>query len=102
MKLHTSCLTVPALAASLLLVGGVVRAEGEKTTKSKEIASFGTLKSATLEAANIDADGPSTIDGEDQELLARYVDAFERYDITSLVTLLHEDATFTMPPHPRS
>jgi len=33
-------------------------------------------------------------------LLARYVDAFERYDITSLVALLHEDATFSMPPHP--
>jgi RNA polymerase sigma-70 factor (ECF subfamily) len=31
-------------------------------------------------------------------LLARYVDAFERYDITSLVSLLHEDAVMTMPP----
>ncbi len=31
-------------------------------------------------------------------MLARYVDAFERYDITSLVALLHEDAKFTMPP----
>ena len=27
------------------------------------------------------------------------MDAFERYDITSLVALLHEDATFSMPPH---
>jgi RNA polymerase sigma-70 factor (ECF subfamily) len=35
-----------------------------------------------------------------QELLAHYVDAFERYDITSLVSLLHEDATFSMPPYP--
>src|SRR5581483_8643047 len=33
-----------------------------------------------------------------QELLARYVDAFERYDIESLVALLHEDAVMTMPP----
>jgi RNA polymerase sigma-70 factor (ECF subfamily) len=28
------------------------------------------------------------------------VDAFERYDIESLVALLHEDASFTMPPFP--
>ena len=30
----------------------------------------------------------------------RYVDAFERFDIESLVALLHEDATLSMPPHP--
>ena len=34
-----------------------------------------------------------------RELLARYVDAFERYDIESLTTLLHEDATLSMPPY---
>ena len=36
---------------------------------------------------------------EDQVLLDRYVDAFERYDIESLVSLLHEDAIQTMPPY---
>src|SRR6266542_4245331 len=41
-----------------------------------------------------------TLDAGQQELLARYVDAFERYDITAFVSLLHEDATFSMPPHP--
>jgi RNA polymerase sigma-70 factor, ECF subfamily len=40
------------------------------------------------------------MDAEHQELLARYVDAFERYDITALVALIHDDATFTMPPFP--
>jgi RNA polymerase sigma-70 factor (ECF subfamily) len=34
----------------------------------------------------------------DDELLAHYVDAFERYDIERLVTLLHEDAVQSMPP----
>ncbi len=38
-------------------------------------------------------------DEEQKELLERYVDAFERYDIDSLVSLLHEDATMQMPPH---
>ena len=31
-------------------------------------------------------------------LLARYVDAFERYDVDALTALLHEEATFSMPP----
>jgi RNA polymerase sigma-70 factor, ECF subfamily len=34
----------------------------------------------------------------DRELLDRYVDAFERFDIAALVALLHEDATLSMPP----
>ena len=38
-------------------------------------------------------------DEEQRALLARYVDAFERFDIDSLVSLLHEDATMSMPPY---
>jgi RNA polymerase sigma-70 factor, ECF subfamily len=38
------------------------------------------------------------LDDVDQELLARYVDAFERYDIDALVSLLHDDAVQSMPP----
>ncbi len=41
---------------------------------------------------------PAALDGPDAELLERYVDAFERYDIERLVTLLHEDAVQSMPP----
>jgi len=36
---------------------------------------------------------------EDAELLEKYVDAFERYDMTALVSLLHEDAIQNMPPY---
>jgi len=32
-------------------------------------------------------------------LLARYVDAFERYDVEALAALLREDATLSMPPY---
>jgi RNA polymerase sigma-70 factor (ECF subfamily) len=39
------------------------------------------------------------MDDEQQALLARYVDAFERYDMDSLTSLLHEDATWSMPPY---
>lgn len=40
-----------------------------------------------------------TLDADQQVLLARYVDAFERYDIEQFVSLLHEDALQTMPPY---
>ncbi len=34
-----------------------------------------------------------------EALLARYVDAFERYDVDALAALLREDATLSMPPY---
>jgi RNA polymerase sigma-70 factor (ECF subfamily) len=37
-------------------------------------------------------------DDAQQDLLDRYVAAFERYDMDGLVSLLHEDATLSMPP----
>ncbi len=40
------------------------------------------------------------LDADEQKLVARYTAAFERYDIDSLVSLLREDATFSMPPIP--
>ena len=36
---------------------------------------------------------------EQADLLARYLDAFSRYDIEALVALLHEDAVMDMPPY---
>ncbi|MEV3921173.1 sigma-70 family RNA polymerase sigma factor [Actinomadura coerulea] len=34
----------------------------------------------------------------DEDLLARYVNAFTAYDVDGLVALLHQDATMSMPP----
>jgi RNA polymerase sigma-70 factor (ECF subfamily) len=39
------------------------------------------------------------LDEPDRELLARYVEAFERYDMDALTQLIHEDATQSMPPY---
>jgi RNA polymerase sigma-70 factor (ECF subfamily) len=39
------------------------------------------------------------MDAEQRELLERYVDAFERYDMDSLTSLLRHDATWSMPPY---
>lgn len=44
-----------------------------------------------------DARGQLPADKDD--FLARYVDAFERYDVDELVTLLHEDVVLSMPPY---
>jgi RNA polymerase sigma-70 factor (ECF subfamily) len=53
---------------------------------------------ATLAAVKVDG-RPQPLDADQSELLGRYVDAFERYDISMLVTLLHEDAVQSMPPY---
>ena len=55
---------------------------------------------ATIDAMDLDAESTTAVGEDQQELLGRYVDAFERYDVNALVALLHEDATFSMPPHP--
>ena len=39
------------------------------------------------------------MDDERRALLARYVDAFERYDMDALTTVLHDDASWSMPPY---
>ena len=55
---------------------------------------------ATLESLEIeDAETLLPTDDEQRALLDRYVDAFERYDMESLTSLLREDATWSMPPY---
>jgi RNA polymerase sigma-70 factor (ECF subfamily) len=54
---------------------------------------------ATLEASNLSAtDTSPSVDEADAELLARYVQAFEQYDMEALTALIQEDATQSMPP----
>jgi RNA polymerase sigma-70 factor (ECF subfamily) len=54
---------------------------------------------ATLDqTATHDAAG-GKLSEHDNELLRRYVDAFERYDMDALTRLIHEDATQSMPPY---
>jgi RNA polymerase sigma-70 factor (ECF subfamily) len=53
---------------------------------------------ATL-AASAPSAGAADLSPEQQALLARYVDAFERYDVDALAALMREDATLSMPPY---
>jgi RNA polymerase sigma-70 factor, ECF subfamily len=55
---------------------------------------------ATLEATDVSASETSpSVDEADSELLARYVAAFEAYDIDALTSLIKEDAKQSMPPY---
>ena len=55
---------------------------------------------ATLEARGVpQSAGVDALDDAQRALLARYVAAFERYDMDELTSLLHEDATWSMPPY---
>lgn len=55
-----------------------------------------TLTERGLTAVDV---APGDLEPDDRELLERYVDAFERYDLDALAQLVHEDATQTMPPY---
>jgi RNA polymerase sigma-70 factor (ECF subfamily) len=54
-----------------------------------------TLASSELSAATT----PAQLGEADRALLARYVEAFERYDMDALTSLIQEDAQQSMPPY---
>jgi RNA polymerase sigma-70 factor (ECF subfamily) len=55
---------------------------------------------ATLAATDVSSTDPAPpMDESQRELLARYVEAFERYDMDALTSLIQEDATQSMPPY---
>jgi RNA polymerase sigma-70 factor (ECF subfamily) len=95
---------LPPKQRAVLILREVLRWKAEEVAELLEtsVASVNSALQrarATLEATNITGDEPAApMDDEQRALLARYVDAFERYDIDSLTSLLHEDATQSMPP----
>jgi RNA polymerase sigma-70 factor (ECF subfamily) len=44
------------------------------------------------------ASTPAALSAPQADLVARYCEAFERYDVDTLTSLFHEDATLSMPP----
>src|SRR5918999_4463470 len=54
---------------------------------------------ATLAESDLDNAPPVELDEAQKELVARYAEVFERYDVGALVTLLHEDVILNMPPY---
>jgi RNA polymerase sigma-70 factor, ECF subfamily len=96
---------LPPRQRAVLILREVLRwkatevAELLETTVASVNSALQRARSA-LAAADVTATSSSPpMDEEQRALLTRYVDAFERYDLDSLTSLLHEDATWNMPPY---
>ncbi|WSU46592.1 sigma-70 family RNA polymerase sigma factor [Streptomyces sp. NBC_01089] len=74
-------------------------AELLETTVASVNSALQRARSTLAECAPADTDAADPLDEEQQKLLARYVAAFEGYDMEALTALLHEDATLSMPPY---
>jgi RNA polymerase sigma-70 factor, ECF subfamily len=95
---------LPARQRAVLILRDVLRWKADEVAELLEttVASVNSALQrarATLSARRDMAQSFDPMDEEHRRLLARYVDAFERYDIDALVSLLREDATQTMPPY---
>jgi RNA polymerase sigma-70 factor (ECF subfamily) len=96
---------LPPRQRSVLVLREVLRWRAEEVAQllQTSVASVNSALQrarATLAAHDVTAAGaPAPLDDGDRELLARYVDAFERYDMVALVAVLTEDATQCMPPY---
>ena len=93
---------LPAKQRSALLLCDVLRWPAAEVAALLEttVASVNSALQrarATLEAKRGEP-LDTRLDPEHEDLLARYVAAFEAYDIPAIVALMREDAVLTMPP----
>jgi RNA polymerase sigma-70 factor (ECF subfamily) len=95
---------LPARQRAVLLLREVLRWQATEVAELLDttVASVNSALQrarATLASKDLHDADPKIDDPDQQALLSRYVEAFERYDISSLVSLLHEDAVMSMPPY---
>jgi RNA polymerase sigma-70 factor (ECF subfamily) len=96
---------LPPKQRAVLLLRDVVRWHATEVaellgTSDASVNSALQRARSTIAASNLsDTDPVKPMDDAQQELLSRYVDAFERYDMESLTSLIHEDAMQSMPPY---
>jgi RNA polymerase sigma-70 factor, ECF subfamily len=95
---------LPARQRAVLILREVLRWQASEVAELLDttVASVNSALQrarATMSAREGDTPAGDVVTGDQRELLTRYVDAFERYDINSLVTLLRDDAIMSMPPY---
>ena len=95
---------LPARQRAVLILCEVLRWKASEVAELLE-TSVASVNSAlqrarvTLDARDLRASTTApSVDAADEELLRRYVAAFEEYDMDALTSLVHEDATQSMPP----
>ena len=94
---------LPARQRAVLILREVLRMSAIETAEllDTSVASANSALQrarATLESRDLANHPADPIDESQEALLARYIDAFERYDVDSFVALLHDDAVHSMPP----
>src|SRR5579859_659699 len=94
---------VPARQRAALILCEVLMmpaAEAAATLDTSVPAVNSALQRARATLADLDSAAPVPPSAPvDSGLLSDYVDAFQRYDMTALVKLLHKDAVMQMPPY---
>jgi RNA polymerase sigma-70 factor (ECF subfamily) len=93
---------LPPRQRAVLILCEVLRwraAEAAQLLEMSVAAVNSALQRARATLANSSLDAQPELDRDSADLLERYIDAFERYDIDTFVTLLHEDAIQSMPPY---
>ena len=96
---------LPPRQRAALILCEVLRWKASEVAELLE-TSVASVNSALQRArATLDADGAAdpavapALDDEQRDLLERYVTAFESYDMDALTSIIHEDATQSMPPY---
>jgi RNA polymerase sigma-70 factor (ECF subfamily) len=93
---------LPPRQRAVLLLREVLRWKADEVAELLDttVASVNSaLQRARATMAEVADREERPLDADARELLERYVNAFERYDIDAFVRLLHEDATQHMPPY---
>jgi RNA polymerase sigma-70 factor (ECF subfamily) len=94
---------LPARQRAVLILCEVLKWQATEVAEllDTSVASVNSaLQRARATLATVDVDQlDRTLDPEHEALLARYVDAFLRYDMTALAELLRDDVIISMPPH---
>ncbi len=96
---------LPPRQRAVLILRDVLRWKASEVAELLEssVASVNSAlqraRAAIADRAPEPGDQLEPLDDEQRALLARYVDAFERYDLDSLTALLHEEAVQSMPPY---
>lgn len=96
---------LPARQRAILILRDVLRWEASEVaellgTTVAAVNSGLQRARATLTSSNLDSttSGHGPLNAAEQQLLERYVDAFQRYDLKALTSLIREDAIQSMPP----
>ena len=95
---------LPPRQRAVLILREVLRWKAEEVAELLEtsVASVNSALQrarATLASRDVSVESSDPLDDDQRALLARYVQAFEQYDMDALTSLLHEDASWSMPPY---